>query len=88
MKNAFEYEAELAALQEELARSRKGNGALVDRLDDAEQRISSLCGLLVRTLPVVRMVGRQDHLCDYAMAGDIRAEIEITLNPKESGASE
>jgi len=59
-------------------------------LTAAQQRIADLCGLLVRTLPVVRMVGRLDHLCDYAMAGNIQAEIETTLNPRptESGASE
>lgn len=63
---------------------------LKQRLTAAEQRIADLCGLLVRTLPVVRMVGLQDHLCDYTMADNIQAEIETTLNPKptESGASE
>jgi hypothetical protein len=68
---------------------RIGYQDLSKRLTAAEQRNADLCGLLVRTLPVVRMVGRQDHLCDYAMAGNIQAEIETTLNPKptESGAS-
>jgi hypothetical protein len=95
---------ELAALREELASVRRGkdNADLAlatqtknkdrykQRAIAAEQRNADLCGLLVRTLPVVRMVGRQDHLCDYAMAGNIQAEIETTLNPKptESGAVE
>lgn len=90
-------QSELAALREELAQKTSDikdlTIAYCDRgeaLTAAEQRNADLCGLLVRTLPVVRMVGRQDHLCDYAMAGNIQAEIETTLNPKpdESGASE
>lgn len=88
-------QSELAALREELA-AQKETVALFESefskqsvsLTAAEQRIADLCGLLVRTLPVVRMVGRQEHLCDYALAGNIQAEIETTLNPKptESGA--
>jgi hypothetical protein len=36
------------------------------------------------------MVGLQDHLCDYALAGNIQAEIEAALftKPTESEASE
>jgi len=86
-----------AALREELADLRAAFANRVSRVSEllsimtaAEQRNAHICGLLVRTLPVVRMVGRQDHLCDYSMAGNIQAEIETTLNPRptESGASE
>ena len=56
----------------------------------AEQRNSNLLHTLRSALQGVKMVGLQDHLCDYALAGNIQAEIEAALfhQPTESGASD
>ena len=60
------------------------------RLTAAEQRNANLLHTLRSALQGVKMVGLQDHLCDYALAGNIQAEIEAALfhQPTESGASE
>lgn len=69
--------------------SKKAN-RLQAELTAAEQRNAELLHALRSALQGVKMVGLQDHLCDYALAGNIQAEIEAILftKPTESGASE
>lgn len=85
MKNAFEYEAELAALREELSDTRESHESMradliatERRLKAAEQRNARLESLLHRSYGAVRA-------CNY---DDLESDIDEVLNPTESGASE
>jgi len=97
-------QAELSALREELAASKQvleatriardaeqyANEELREKLKAAEQRNADLLATLRSALQGVEMVGLQDHRIDYALAANIKAEIESVLGrkPTESGASE
>jgi hypothetical protein len=86
---ASEHELPLNAESEHFKLMRQ-NGRIKERLAAAEQRNADQLALLGRALQAIRMVGRQDHLCDYALAGNVQAEIEAALfhQPTESGAIE
>ncbi|MNC10424.1 hypothetical protein D3C87_1337960 [compost metagenome] len=96
MKNAFEYEAELAALREELAKERRwkddADFSLSDyrrRLADAERRNAELVASIV-SLPdeFKELSGCENTAGVYACIDYIRVWCIELAKPTESGASE
>jgi len=93
MKNAFEHEAELSALREELATAKtridqlksantswqNGQAELLKRLTAAEQRNDRLMELLERAYGAIDETAGWQTLC---------ADILEAIEPTESGASE
>jgi len=90
---------QLAALREELTRSRKGNGDLVDRLAAAEQRNAELAELLTEHANHVATLADALFRSGACMAaGEFKDKayaalehqqlVNAALKPAESGASE
>jgi hypothetical protein len=88
MKNAFEYEDELAALREELA----GNVMTIQELagshEDLQQRLTAAEQRNAELLSLLRRCAEESAEGAHIFGTELWSEVLSALKPTESGASE